>query len=362
MKYSALVVVALGMSLVLTSCNKEDIAPSGTHTEQPVAEGAELVNIDLTSLVQQAEEVEMRFSYRDRDFYAKDEEGNEIPVVYPIMQEKPLNILVVARQSGGTTMYNKLVFTKTLGERKATFSGKIKVPNTGTGTIELAAIVLSEVGGREFVRYNEATNKVSAIPSTSLQKADNGFISTTVPYIARWTPITLVPNPAEQDGVKLASPAVLSFKPSGTLVRVEFVNLTDKNESILSFKVRSNSLFLNWYYDFEQLGSQESNTPNTLADGLLTGGITTQEYSFNLPEVIFLDKGAISPSYYFWAMPRSQADQGASDLRTDFVVTLQEGDGGSHEYKRISGNFLLRTGSARLVKLYPSYGKTVTAP
>lgn len=365
---AAIAYVFLG--LTVASCNKEDLSPQAPQTER-LAEDERFVQIDLSSVLGQSDD-SFRFSYYDRDFYS----SSGGPKLYPIMEEKNLNILVVARQQGGRTMYNELTFKKIPGERRVQYRGKIKVPNSNDNQVELAAIVLGEVGGRQFVTFNASTKRARVIPTRGVIKDDDtGTVSTTVPYLARWTPITIVPDQSLDQSldtkVRLAQAATLHFKPSGCLLRFEIrytkppkIGLDglpySEAVTIEELEVRTNAFFLNWEYDFDTLGDAPSTRPNTLADGILVDNSTyNREFHFPVNRTIQAN-GTTTPGYFIWAMPRSQADKDA-ELRTDFIVHTTDGIGSTNrEKRRISTKFLPRTGGSNNIELPVEYAKPVT--
>lgn len=372
MKYIVSCLTLALLSFGFASCDKkEDIEAPKISTETPLPDDERWVDVDLSSVV--AGEDQLRFSYADRDFYSTSgiDQATGRAKVYPIMEEKNLNILVVARQAGGKTIPNILEFKKVANQRRVEYKGRIKVPNSNQNQVELAAIVLSEVGGRTFVNFDSQTKKARVVAATTAQPAVDGIISTNVPYLARWTPVNVLADATSVTGWRLSQATTLHFKPSGSLLRMDMsydrqsdnssnpIDFGSGSVTIVELEVKTNAFYLNWEYDIETLGNAPSMVDNTLADGQRVDRSTLDRH-FHLPIGITLQGGATSPGYFIWVMPRSQADKSDADLRTDFILHISDGVGNTTtQRRRISTRLLPVTGGSQNINLGAHYGKEV---
>lgn len=222
----------------------------------------------------------------------------------PTLTESDLNVRVVVTYNGASE-HQTLVFKKVQGQNKATYQGDITVPAVGTGNYTITAALLSQADGTEYATLSG--NTLQAKPATSLLVAENNIVKSTVPYIAQAT------TTASTDG-KVLQKAALTFKPSGTLLRIKVQNMTGRTDTFKSVKIKTNAFVTNWSYNLEDYKG------GNLVEGTATS-TAEAEYEFNLPASVTLaDKEIASDAYYIWVMPTKE-----TTLKTKIYTTNTNG-------------------------------------
>lgn len=282
-------VMLLG-GLFATSCsNDESNAPSVGQSGGKTVEMTLSASTDLPRLAQ----------------YADPTTGKTGQVA---MGAADLNIRVAVARDGGVTQYQTLEFKKVAGEARATYTGQVQVPAGGTGNYKINAILLSEVGGEVYTRVGSSSNLVDAIPTASLGLIESGnIVKTKIPYVAT----VEVPYTTDQ---KILASSWLSFKASGTLLRMQVTNNSGKAQTLASIKIKTNAFFPAWTYDLSNL------TGGNLEFGS-TASLDTWEKSYNITPVT-LQAGKNSQHYYLWVMPA----KASTTLSTEIFAVNSAGE------------------------------------
>ncbi len=275
--------------LLVTSCSQE----SG-QTAQPVAE---------VTTPSQAVKVQADLTVGTEDLRVYQDVSTTTKTT-PTLTESDLNVRVVVTYNG-VSEHQTLVFKKVQGQNKATYQGYITVPAVGTGNYTITAALLSQADGTEYATLSGNTLQVK--PATSLLVAENNIVKSTVPYIAQAT------TTASTDG-KALQKASLTFKPSGTLLRIKVQNMTGRTDTFKSVKIKTNAFVMNWSYNLEDYKG------GNLAEGTATS-TAEAEYEFSLPASVTLaDEAIASDAYYIWVMPTKE-----TTLSTKIYTTSANG-------------------------------------
>ncbi len=208
-----------------------------------------------------------------------------------LAEGKNLNIRVAVKQgTSGTPVIQNLVFTRT-GKNTATYSGQITVPN-GQGNYQIGAVLMGEVGGKTFATDDFFVGQYSVAMGAynTLAVANSASrVDVNVPYIANWVNTSL-----NSTGTVLET-TTLSFKPQGTLLRLQFKNTTAQEQKIsevLFGNARfSNSVFINF-----QEATLRANPYGRMHIGM------------ELPSQLTLPAQQSSGWYYMWVMPHDVND------------------------------------------------------
>lgn len=275
--------------LLVASCSQE-----AGQTAQPVAE---------VTTPSQAVKVQADLTVGTEDLRVYQDVSTTTKTT-PTLTESDLNVRVVVTYNG-VSEHQTLVFKKVQGQNKATYQGYITVPAVGTGNYTITAALLSQADGTVYATLSGNTLQVK--PATSLLVAENNIVKSTVPYIAQTT------TTASTDG-KALQKASLTFKPSGTLLRIKVQNMTGRTDTFKSVKIKTNAFVTNWSYNLEDYKG------GNLAEGTATSTAET-EYEFSLPASVTLaDEAIASDAYYIWVMPTKE-----TTLSTKIYTTSANG-------------------------------------
>lgn len=156
----------------------------------------------------------------------------------------------------GPVSTQDLWFTAT-NNRSITYKGDITLPPQAAGKLRVAAVLLGDKNGNEFVRAGEGT-KIYNIPSGILEEdRQQKTIQINIPYISLWEDINISQKGDYTNNFK--------FTPCGTLFQIRFENGGDgsvggtgeyKTEPQLA-TIESPYMFLEWFYDFANLDIQD---------------------------------------------------------------------------------------------------------
>lgn len=229
--------------------------------------------------------------------------------IRPQLSDKDLSIRVcVRREQGGTAQHQTLRFIKQAGDQSVSYRGNIQVPTDGTGGYLLSAIVLGEEGGDTYARLSG--NDVEVLPATELALAEGTLLKTNVPYVVKDEPIYIA------QGGSSITPIALTFKPSGTLLRMQLSNATNTEQTFTAITLKSNAFFPTWSYDLS--GREASN----LRAGY-RASLDAWEQRYPIAPITLAAGATAKQYYYVWVMPRSTE---SSDVKTEVFVENSVGE------------------------------------
>lgn len=270
----------------LFSCNSDD------KILVDLEDGGELIKVNLSM---------------DTDNLAVDtvDVNGELKLVYSantttgqaskaLMESGGYMFQVAVARTGGTTQYQTVEFLKHATLPRITFSGKLKVPTSGSGNYKITAVLLREtkVGGSVYATVNTASpNVVSIVPTgDDLVTITSGKVATNVPYVATGE---VVPTGLNKTSI---ADVWLRFRTSGSLLRFQFTNQTKDTQTINSIKIKTNAFFPTWAYNLNNISGgnlKEGYAPN----------VNTWEATYRIPGAVTLAPGKTSSYYYLWVMP-----------------------------------------------------------
>lgn len=213
--------------LALTACNK-DVEPSQDHISTP----------ELAT-----KEVYADFSVGEGELRVIYNIGSNGKVTGLEMEDKDIYLyLAVRKGEAGTPVYQEKLFKKVPGENRATYSGKITVPNEGTGDYQISAMLLREEGsgGKVFAKVSSLASEVQVDNSavggkTALPMPANGKLEINVPYLSAWKTVNMI-NETQ------LSPTTIDLKPQGTILRFRIKNETSSPLPVKSVRFVSNAV------------------------------------------------------------------------------------------------------------------------
>lgn len=225
------------------------------------------------------------------------------------LPEGNFDVMLAVKRGTEGPVVQRLIFTKRAGENRAVYKGKLRIPKNGSGNYEVAAVLVRQLQGATtgIVDGELLHSRATA----SFLRASDGVIASGLPYIADWTGVQL--DAAE---VRMQN-FTMTFRPSGSLLRLKVKNELNKDVKLLGVRFRSNAIFFDWYYDFAQLRGgalREGSRRNTSE--------AVQDIYFSQVSMPTLATGATSSNWFYtWGMP-SNATTG---LNTE-IRLLVEGD------------------------------------
>lgn len=320
-RYFAAVVL---LSVGLLSCNKEELGTkqSEVSTEDYVINLEAFANEDLR--LAQVLDADDMTKVLDGAFL---EEGKDLRIQ-----------LAVRRDGNIATQVIRL--RKVAGQSKAVYTQLIKVPTGASNTIELSAVVLSELEPRQDPHAPEnpvatpetgdtrfmteegdmgtTAGVAKVIKATQLYapeaKAGKKVVHTKLPYLANWTTATLLPGIGGAE--KRIAPVKLVFQPSGTLLRLHLKNVTSAPVTITQVQVKTNVFVDQWRYT---LGTNDlSGTP------IVPTPLSQQSYAWTVPA------GTVIPVYQSGMKPKSlfvwvKGAPYSGEAKTTFSVVASQG-------------------------------------
>ncbi len=214
------------------------------------------------------------------------------PKTTPVLSEADIDVRIVIGYNGQYE-HQTVTFKKVKGENKATFSGKLNVPEIGTDTYTITAAILSQKDGREYTTVG-SDNKLRVKPTTTLLVATNNVVNSTIPYLAQTT------ARLSTDG-KALEKTTLTFRPSGTLLQIKLTNWTGTAKTFSKVRFVSNAFVTNWSYDLTNISG------GNLKAGEAVTASTDQV--FDLPQPVTLaDNATAADTYYLWVMATNVTD------------------------------------------------------
>lgn len=228
------------------------------------------------------------------------------------MVEKDV-VLYIAVKAGdaGEPVYQKKTFTKVPGENRAVYSGQLTIPvGTPATDYKISAVLVSEDGGLEYVQ------EVTSMPErllvkespAALEAATGNTINLPVPYYTDWTPCTL-------SSTGVLDPITLSFKPEGTVLRVQVKNLTESVQDLKSISFETTAFRVGGTYNFKDY---DQGRPALL-------------YKHEVPTYTFpastslsaqsAGDASVSPYYYIWVAPLE-----GGDVPFETIVNIEKTD------------------------------------
>lgn len=288
---------SLALFFVLGSCS------SASDSLYPVStESNSLVSLSLdTDLVVEDEELA-------RAVYQVDASSGR-PLSHVLPEKNVLVRLAVRRGSSGTPLVQDelLLFQKVAGQNKYRFKGDIKIPD-GSGTLQVSAFIVRESSGSsdDRVFLTESGGKLSTIETSRLLVADaDGRVSIdNVVYMADWQSLST----SVVSGKTVYKLSSMRFRPSGTLLRMNFANGGGLSKLRGGLKVSTNAFFYQWSYDFTSL------TGGNLMHGH-TSDVSKHERVFDLPSGLSQGDNVASRSIYLWVMPNKATSNLATSIQ-----------------------------------------------
>lgn len=204
----------------------------------------------------------------------------------PVVQEVDV---VLKWEKGGTTK-----------KHKYSFRGKLTVP-AGTEPLQIAGLLMGEKDGEAYLTevskgvFRTVEGAETAVPYPTNRTRQ---VNLKIPHIAKWSPMTF-------DSAAGLYKSTMTFKPSGTLIRMRVLNDTDNPVTISTARILSDAYVSQWQYSFDRL------TGNDLMEG---HSINTYSkinwYPFNTTVgAAQVNNDRISPSTtpwkFIWVMPKS---------------------------------------------------------
>ncbi len=253
------------------------------------------------------------------------------------MPENNVILRIAVKRGTGEPIFQDIEFTKVQGQNYATYSGDINVPTTGEGNYKIAAMLLSEVGGKSFAAQN--VNKHGWLNfdfSTgvkTLTSPSNGKLDINVPYVTAWQNLDVLPS-------NVANSTTLLFKPVGTILRIRIKNEDASPQTFYTIRMSSEAAgmsgaVIDLYEEYD--GAPMIRNTNT----------TTFNYKF--PEgSVTVGAGEYSPWFYVWVYPRKDLQ-----IIPYTVASLQNVVNGSF-VKVFSTRNQIATGSVPLTLIFNS--------
>lgn len=214
------------------------------------------------------------------------------PKTTPVLSEADIDVRVVIGYNGQYE-HQTVTFKKVKGENKATFVGKLNVPEIGTDNYTITAAILGQKDGREYASLT-SDNKLKVKPTTALLVATDNVVNSTIPYLAQAT------AKLSADG-KALEKTTLTFKPSGTLLQIKLTNWTGTEKTFSKVRFVSNAFVADWSYDLTNI-----NGGNLKAGEAVTA---STDQVFDLPQPVTLaDNATAADTYYLWVMGTNVTD------------------------------------------------------
>lgn len=273
----------------LTSCNKE--IPISQAQEPTSVESGRYLSVSLSAST--------------NDLRLAQVVGADGAIVSPFMEEHDLVIRLIVRKQGGDPDQVKIqdvVFKKTPLAPKATYNGKIQIPDGLTpeagDVYEICGILLREAtdSGTVFLTPGATIeDPVTTTTNTELLIADSeSKLATKIPYLAGWTSITVSSDTSNFGEI------VLTFEPSGSIIRFSLDRQQTIENTINSIKIKTNAFFTDWHY----------NPKDPFAESNLSAGYRNDAYvwerTYQLPGgsvALGTASEAVKKHYYMWVMP-----------------------------------------------------------
>lgn len=333
MRKTNILCLLLGLTLSVTSCNKETHDASQQtetsvegHSKHVGSRDSVLVNLTIGV---NSEELRL----------AQSVNAEGVPF-NPFMEEKDVVIRFAVRKNHRVT-YTNAVCKKLPGENKVSYKGIIRLPDLGYGSTppsnltghEIAGVLLGEANnGTQFVEEIN-TYTVKTIEQNSLITEDNSIVRSKVPYILDWTAFPLTADGKQEEKLNL------HFKPIGNLLRIQFKNNLDAPQDIKSFKITSNVLATECYIDFSSRRLTRDVQAENIFRPVAASGTAIVSWSENyelektyqLTTPVRVESKGKTQWYYLWVMPLVYNRlSGYDDLFPRTQVVAQTNDGKEH--------------------------------
>lgn len=186
------------------------------------------------------------------------------------------------------------------------FKGKLVVP-AGTGQLQIAALLMGEEGGEAYLKETSkgVFETVEGATTPVTFGGASRIVNIKIPYVAKWAPLAF-------DTSVSTYKTALTFKPSGTLLRMRVVNETDAPVTVSTINLVTDAYVSQWRYSFNKL------TGNDLMEGQ---SISTARkfnwYDLNTTVKAATTSGTgvsatitpgVSPWQFIWVMPKSSTE------------------------------------------------------
>lgn len=161
------------------------------------------------------------------------------------LENKDLRVVLAFRRNNNglisdpVVVPNEVVFRRGSGKTFLLPKTEFTVP-PGPGKLEVAGIIVGELGGRDFVQ-KLPDNVFAVTQSTHLSELSSVYISPNIPYLSTWQTVTALTK------------TYMRFKPSGSWIGIRLWNRTNVDVYFNGLEYRGNGAVTSWQYDFNNL-------------------------------------------------------------------------------------------------------------
>lgn len=266
--------IAGALALVaLVACSKEQDAPS--------VDASRTKSLHVTLNASRSEE-------STRAVFGVSDDGSGAITGLEMPETDVLLRVAVKQGVNGTPVYQTIQFKKVSGRNYATYSGDITVPTGGSGQYFIAAVHMSDVGGKTYgVVGGPNDSYVVFRPEYILAKKDaQGKLTAPVPYATQWQNLSVTGD--------RALPVNLLLNPIGTLLRMRIKNETGSSRQFKEIRISGNSIGYGGFFSFTEM----------LENGPLYRPGNNSLYPCVFPEPITVEANGYSDWYYQWVYSR----------------------------------------------------------